>query len=220
MAHQEARRGLGVVALGLFAACLLYGDGMITPAISVLSAVEGIGIITPIFDPYVIPLTIAILLGLFLIQRHGTARVGGLFGPVILIWLCFLAVTGAAQIIRDPRVLAAIFPWYAVRFLMLNKLHGFVVLGAVFLVVTGTEALYADMGHFGTRPIRLTWFALVFPALVLNYFGQGALLLAQPEAASHPFYAMVPSWAMIPTVSWPPWPRSSPPRPLSAAPFP
>jgi len=199
-APSGSRRGLGVVALGLFGACLLYGDGMITPAISVLSAVEGIGIITPVFDPYVIALTIAILLGLFLIQRHGTARVGGLFGPVILIWLSFLAVTGAAQIVRDPQVLKAIFPWYAIHFFILNKLHGFVVLGAVFLVVTGTEALYADMGHFGARPIRLTWFALVFPALVLNYFGQGALLLDRPEAASHPFYAMVPSWAMVPTV--------------------
>ena len=199
-APSGSRRGLGVIALGLFAACLLYGDGMITPAISVLSAVEGIGIITPIFNPYVIPLTIAILIGLFVIQRHGTARVGGLFGPVILVWLGFLAVTGATQIVRDPQVLAAVFPWHAIRFFILNKLHGFVVLGAVFLVVTGTEALYADMGHFGTRPIHLTWFALVFPALVLNYFGQGALLLGRPEAASHPFYAMVPSWAMIPTV--------------------
>ena len=199
-APSGSREGLVVVALGLFGACLLYGDGMITPAISVLSAVEGIGIITPVFDPYVIILTIAILLGLFLIQRHGTARVGGLFGPVILVWLCFLAFTGAAQIIREPQVLAAVFPWHAIRFLILNKLNGLVVLGAVFLVVTGTEALYADMGHFGTRPIRLTWFALVFPALVLNYFGQGALLLGRPEAASHPFYAMVPSWAMIPTV--------------------
>jgi KUP system potassium uptake protein len=194
------RRGLGIVALGLFAACLLYGDGMITPAISVLSAVEGIGIVTPVFDPYVIPITIAILIGLFLIQRHGTARVGGFFGPVILIWLCFLAVTGAVQVARTPQVLGAIFPWHAVRFLILNKLHGFVVLGAVFLVVTGTEALYADMGHFGTRPIRLTWFVIVLPALVLNYFGQGALLLGIPEAVHHPFYAMVPSWAMIPTV--------------------
>ena len=193
-------RGLGVIALGLFAACLLYGDGMITPAISVLSAVEGIGIITPVFDPYVIPLTIAILIGLFLLQRHGTARVGGLFGPVILIWLCFLAVTGAVQIAHTPQVLSAVSPWYAVRFLVLNKLHGFVVLGAIFLVVTGTEALYADMGHFGARPIRLTWFGIVFPALVLNYFGQGALLLKSPEVARHPFYAMVPSWAMVPTV--------------------
>lgn len=189
-----------IALLGLFAACLLYGDGMITPAISVLSAVEGISIITPLFAPYVIPLTIAILIGLFLIQRRGTARVGGLFGPVILVWLCFLAATGIAQIIRDPQVLAAIFPWYGIRFLILNKLHGFIVLGAIFLVVTGTEALYADMGHFGTRPIRLIWFVLVFPALVLNYFGQGALLLDRPEVVQHPFYAMVPSWAMVPTV--------------------
>jgi KUP system potassium uptake protein len=196
----EHRLGISVVALGLFAACLLYGDGMITPAISVLSAVEGIGIITPVFDRYVIPITIAILLGLFLIQRHGTARLGGLFGPVILVWLGFLAVTGAVQLAHTPQVLSAVFPWHAIRFLAFNKLHGFVVLGAVFLVVTGTEALYADMGHFGTRPIRLTWFAIVFPALLLNYFGQGALLLAHPEAARHPFYAMVPAWAMIPTV--------------------
>jgi KUP system potassium uptake protein len=196
----ESRRARGLIALGLFAACLLYGDGMITPAISVLSAVEGITIITPLLDPYVIPLTIAILIGLFLIQRHGTARVGGLFGPVILVWMCFLAVTGTVQIIREPQVLSAVFPWYGINFLILNKLQGFVVLGAVFLVVTGTEALYADMGHFGTRPIRLTWFVLVFPALVLNYFGQGAILMSRPEAAHHPFYAMVPSWAIVPTV--------------------
>ncbi len=198
--HSENRRGIGVIALGLFAACLLYGDGMITPAISVLSAVEGLGVITPMFNHYVIPITIAILVGLFLIQRQGTARLGGLFGPVILVWLGFLAVTGAVQVAHTPQVLSAVFPWYAIRFLIFNKLHGFVVLGAVFLVVTGTEALYADMGHFGPRPIRLTWFAIVFPALVLNYFGQGALLLGNPEAASHPFYAMVPAWAMIPTV--------------------
>ena len=194
------QKRLGVVALGLFAACLLYGDGMITPAISVLSAVEGIGIITPVFGPYVIPITVVILVALFLIQRHGTARVGGLFGPVILIWLCFLAVTGAWQIVRTPGVLLALLPTHALRFLVLNKLHGMVVLGAVFLVVTGTEALYADMGHFGTRPIRLTWFVIVFPALVLNYFGQGALLMHHPEATPHPFYAMVPAWALVPTV--------------------
>ena len=196
----ENRRRLGVIALGLFAACLLYGDGMITPAISVLSAVEGLGIITPLFDRYVIPVTIVILVGLFLIQRQGTARLGGLFGPVILVWLGFLAVTGAVQVAHTPQVLTAVFPWHAIRFLVFNKLHGFVVLGAVFLVVTGTEALYADMGHFGPGPIRLTWFAIVFPALVLNYFGQGALLMVNPEAAGHPFYAMVPAWAMIPTV--------------------
>ena len=194
------RRRLGVIALGLFAACLLYGDGMITPAISVLSAVEGLAVITPLFERYVIPITIAILVGLFMIQRHGTARLGGLFGPVILVWLGFLAVTGAVQVVHTPQVLSAVFPWHAIRFLVFNKLHGFLVLGTVFLVVTGTEALYADMGHFGPRPIRLTWFAIVFPALVLNYFGQGALLMVNPDAAGHPFYAMVPAWAMIPTV--------------------
>ena len=194
--HQE----FGIVALGLFAACLLYGDGMITPAISVMSAVEGIGIVTPLFEPYVIPVTIAILFGLFLIQRHGTAIVGGFFGPVVLTWLSFLALTGGVQILQAPRILAAVFPWHAVQFLIVNKVHGFMVLGAVFLVVTGTEALYADIGHFGKRPIRLNWFAVVFPALVLNYFGQGALLLGKPEAAHHPFYSMVPSWAMWPTV--------------------
>ncbi len=199
-APSKSRRGLGIVALGLFGACLLYGDGMITPAISVLSAVEGIRMLTPLFDPYVIPLTIVILCGLFMIQRHGTDRVGRLFGPVILLWLCLLSVTGVIQIAQTPHVLAAVSPWYAVQFIVLNKLHGLVVLGAVFLVVTGTEALYADMGHFGTRPIRITWFAIVFPALVLNYFGQGALLLLHPEATHHPFYAMVPSWAMIPTI--------------------
>ena len=191
---------LSVFALGLFAACLLYGDGMITPAISVLSAVEGVGIISPVLDPYVIPITTAILVGLFLIQRHGTARVGSLFGPVILVWLCFLAVTGARQVVYAPYVLSAMFPWHAIQFLVFNKLQGFVVLGAVFLVVTGTEALYADMGHFGKKPIRLTWLVLVFPALMLNYLGQGAVLMANPEAAQHPFYAMIPSWAMTPTV--------------------
>jgi KUP system potassium uptake protein len=198
--RSENRQKAVIIGLGLFAACLLYGDGMITPAISVLSAVEGLAVITPLFDRYVIPVTIAILIGLFLIQRQGTAKLGGLFGPVILVWLVFLAVTGAVQVAHTPQVLTAVFPSYAIRFLVFNKMHGFVVLGAVFLVVTGTEALYADMGHFGPRPIRLTWFAIVFPALVLNYFGQGALLLVNPESVGHPFYAMVPAWAIIPTV--------------------
>lgn len=191
---------LTLVSIGLFAACLLYGDGMITPAISVLSAVEGIRIITPLFKPYVVPVTIIILGGLFMIQKRGTARVGGLFGPVILVWFSVLAVLGFIQIVRSPPVLAALLPWYGIEFLLINKFHGFVVLGAVFLVVTGAEALYADMGHFGRRPIRLTWIVLVLPALVLNYFGQGALLLTRPEEAHHPFYALVPSWAMIPMV--------------------
>ena len=191
---------LTLVSIGLFAACLLYGDGMITPAISVLSAVEGIRIITPLFKPYVLPATIIILGGLFMIQRRGTAKIGGLFGPVILVWFSVLALLGFIQIVHSPQVLAAILPWYGIKFILINKFHGFVVLGAVFLVVTGAEALYADMGHFGKRPIQLTWIVLVLPALVLNYFGQGALLLTRPEEAHHPFYAMVPSWAMIPMV--------------------
>ncbi len=189
-----------LVGFGLFAACLLYGDGMITPAISVLSAIEGVGHITPLFDPYIIHITLAILIGLFLLQKHGTAKVGALFGPIIFIWFCVLAGLGLAQIIRMPQVLVAVFPWHGLAFLINNRLHGFVVLGAVFLVVTGAEAIYADMGHFGRRPIRLTWFVIVFPALVLNYFGQGAHLLTNPEDAYHPFYAIVPHWAIIPMV--------------------
>ena len=190
----------GLAAVGLFAACLLYGDGMITPAISVLSAVEGIRIITPLFKPYVVPLTIVILAGLFLIQRHGTARVGSFFGPIILVWFALLSVLGGIQIVHQPGVLAAVLPWYAVQFFIHNGLHGFVVLGAVFLVVTGAEALYADMGHFGKTPIRLTWTLLVLPALVLNYFGQGALLMRHPETSHHPFYGLVPGWALVPVV--------------------
>jgi len=199
-AGRQRRSRRALVVVGLFAGCLLYGDGMITPAISVLSAVEGIRIITPFFTPYVVPLTACILVGLFLIQRHGTARVGRVFGPIILVWFCVLALLGAVQVARCPQVLAALLPWYGVKFLLVNKMHGFIVLGAVFLVVTGAEALYADMGHFGRRPIQLAWFFLVFPALVLNYFGQGALLMAHPGAAHHPFYAMVPGWAMVPMV--------------------
>ncbi len=193
-------RGIGLVALGLFAACLLYGDGMITPAISVLSAVEGIRVITPVFKPYIVPLTIVILTGLFFIQRRGTAKIGSLFGPVILVWFFVLAVLGTVQIVHVPQVLSAVFPWHGITFLVQSGVHGFVVLGAVFLVVTGTEALYADMGHFGKRPIRLAWFVLVFPALVLNYFGQGALLMLKPEQSHHPFYALVPTWALVPMV--------------------
>ncbi len=197
---KRKRRRFGLVAIGLFGACLLYGDGMITPAISVLSAVEGIRIITPSLKPYVIPVTIAILGGLFVLQRRGTARVGKLFGPVILIWFLSLSFLGAAQIARDPKILAAVFPWYGIGFLVRNKMAGLVVLGAVFLVVTGAEALYADLGHFGKAPIRLAWVGLVFPALVLNYFGQGAVLLVRPDMSHHPFYALVPAGAMVPMV--------------------
>jgi KUP system potassium uptake protein len=197
---KKIRRRFGLVTLGLFGACLLYGDGMITPAISVLSAVEGLRIITPVFKPYVIPVTIVILLGLFSLQRRGTAKVGSLFGPVILTWFLILATLGTSQIVLNPKILVAVFPWHGIRFLIHNKLDGFVVLGAVFLVVTGAEALYADMGHFGKSTIRVTWIGLVFPALILNYFGQGAVLLAKPEMSHHPFYALVPVWAMIPMV--------------------
>src|SRR5665648_295100 len=196
----RARRRFGLVALGLFGACLLYGDGMITPAISVLSAVEGIRIITPVFTPYVIPLTIVILGGIFVIQRGGSARVGRMFGPIVVVWFLVIAVLGTVQVAKSPEVLSAVFPWHGVLFLAHNSLAGFLVLGAVFLVVTGAEALYADMGHFGRTPIRLAWMGLVFPALLLNYFGQGAVLLARPETSSHPFYALVPAWAMIPMV--------------------
>ena len=193
------RRSLLVIA-GLFGACLIYGDGMITPAISVLSAVEGIRIITPLFAPYIIPLTIGILAGLFLLQRRGTSWVGSLFGPVMLVWFCTMAILGAVQLVHSPQILAALSPWHGTAFLVNNRLHGFVVLGAVFLVVTGSEALYADMGHFGKGPIRLTWIGFVLPALALNYFGQGALLLSHPEMTDHPFYALAPAQALVPLV--------------------
>ncbi len=189
-----------LVAIGLFGAALLFGDGMITPAISVLSAVEGVQIIAPEFSPLAIPVTIAILIGLFLFQHHGTAKVGALFGPIILVWFAAIGVFGFSEIVRYPQILVAISPYYGISFLMNNHVHGFMVLGAVFLAVTGAEALYADMGHFGRRPIRLTWLVVVFPSLLLNYFGQGAFLLASPEASNNPFYSLVPSWAVIPMV--------------------
>ncbi len=189
-----------LIVLGLFGAALLYGDGMITPAISVLSAVEGLSVATPLFDPYVVPITIVILIGLFLLQRHGTARVGAVFGPIMLLWFALLALLGVVWILREPSVLAAVNPAHAVTFFLHNRLHGFLVLGAVFLVATGGEALYADMGHFGELPIQINWFSLVGPALLLNYFGQGALLLQDPEASFNPFYRLAPSWALYPLV--------------------
>jgi KUP system potassium uptake protein len=189
-----------LVALGLFGAALLYGDGMITPAISVLAAVEGLEVATHLFDPYVVPITIAILIGLFAIQRHGTGRVGAVFGPVVLLWFVTLAALGISGVARDPAVLAAINPVHAVAFFARNRLAGFLVLGAVFLVVTGGEALYADMGHFGKRPIRLAWFSVVLPALLLNYFGQGALLIQDPQMADNPFYRLAPAWSLYPLV--------------------
>jgi KUP system potassium uptake protein len=188
-----------LIALGIFGTALLYGDGMITPAISVLGAVEGMEVVTPLLQPYVVPVTVVILVGLFVIQRFGTHRVGGLFGPVMVIWFGTLAVLGIVWIVRMPAVLGAVDPRHAVAFFRDNGFTGFTVLGAVFLVVTGGEALYADMGHFGQRPIRLAWFALVLPPLILNYLGQGALLLLEP-GVTHPFFRLAPSWALLPLV--------------------
>jgi KUP system potassium uptake protein len=195
------RRHRVLVLLGLFGASLLYGDGMITPAISVLSAVEGLEVVTPVFLPYVIPITIAILVGLFAVQSRGTARIGSIFGPVMLLWFITLGTLGGVQVAQHPAVLAALSPHHAVRFFAVNGTHGLVVLGSVFLVVTGGEALYADMGHFGARPIRLSWFGLVLPMLLLNYYGQGALVLTDPTAAEHPFFRLAPSWALVPLVA-------------------
>jgi len=200
LVHDVLRHGKFFFLLGLFGAALLYADGMITPAISVLGAIEGLHVATPFFDPYVLPIAIVILIGLFFFQSRGTTRVGSVFGPITMIWFIAISLLGIQQIIRAPEVLAAINPIHGYEFFMINGSRGFLVLGAVFLVVTGGEALYADIGHFGTTPIRLTWFAIVLPALSLNYFGQGALLLVQPEAAVNPFYRMAPSWALYPMV--------------------
>jgi KUP system potassium uptake protein len=194
------KRGKIFFLLGLFGAALLYADGMITPAISVMSAIEGLHVATPLFDPYVVPIAIGILIGLFFFQSRGTTGVGKVFGPVTLLWFVVIAILGIQQINRVPEVLSAINPLQACQFFVNNGSRGFLVLGAVFLAITGGEALYADIGHFGTRPIRLTWFAVVLPALVLNYFGQGALLLSEPDAAVNPFFRMTPAWALYPMV--------------------
>jgi KUP system potassium uptake protein len=196
------RRALaGVLGLfGIFGAALLYGDGMITPAISVLSATEGLKVTTPLVEPYVVPLTVTVLVAVFALQKFGTHRVGGLFGPIMVAWFVVLAVLGVRSLVRMPVVLEAVDPRHAVTFFETHGAHGFAVLGAVFLVVTGGEALYADMGHFGRRPIRIAWFGLVLPALLLNYFGQGALLLRDPSAAEQPFFLLAPRWALLPLV--------------------
>ena len=175
-------------------------DAAITPAISVLSAVEGLKLVTPVFDPYVVPLTLAILAALFAVQSRGTASVGRWFGPITAVWFVAMAVAGLEHIGDDPGVLAAFDPRHALSFLAGHGLVGFVVLGSVFLAVTGAEALYADMGHFGRLPIQLAWLGLVFPALSLNYLGQGALVLARPEALENPFFLLVPDWALLPMV--------------------
>jgi KUP system potassium uptake protein len=194
--HYRASRWRWFLAgLGIAGAAMFYGDSMLTPAISVLSAVEGLEVITPIFKPYVIPLTIVIILGLFAMQKHGTGRLGKLFGPITCFWFLTLAILGLIHIAKFPQVLVALNPAYAIGFFMDHAWGGFFILGAVFLGVTGVEALYADMGHFGKKPIRLAWFSLVMPALVLNYFGQGALVLMRPETIQNPFYLLAPAWA-------------------------
>ncbi|MEN9800201.1 MAG: potassium transporter Kup [Pseudomonadota bacterium] len=189
----------GILLLGLFGAALLYGDGVITPAISVLSAVEGLELAGG--HPPVVPVTLVILVGLFLFQRRGTAGIGQVFGPVMVLWFGVLAVLGLRYILIHPTVLAALNPWYAVRYFLQNGLQGTLVLGSVVLCITGGEALYADMGHFGTRPIRINWFGMVLPSLLLNYYGQGALLLENPRAVDQPFYGLVPAGMLYPMVA-------------------
>jgi len=187
--------------LGLFGAALLVGDGVITPAISVLSAVEGLEVATPFFEPFILPITLAILATLFLNQHHGTAKIGSIFGVIVFIWFLSLAALGIHGIVIHPAVLMAVNPLNAFRFFLHNGYHGVLVLGAVFLVTTGAEALCADMGHFGKQPIKRAWFFIVFPGLILNYLGQGGLLLYAPEKAFNPFYALAPGWAVYPMVA-------------------
>ena len=195
------RQRFALVTLGIFGAAMFYGDSMLTPAISVLSAVEGLAIATPVFSKAVVPVTIGVLAALFLIQRRGTASVGALFGPVCALWFLTIGAIGLWRIGDHPDILEALNPAWAVSFLAGNPLAGFLVLGAVFLALTGGEALYADMGHFGKRAIRLAWFGLVMPALLLNYYGQGAFVLANPAAVKNPFYLMLPPWAVLPMVA-------------------
>jgi KUP system potassium uptake protein len=189
-----------LLMLSLFSTALLYGDGIITPAISVLSAVEGLRIVTPVFEPYVEPITVVILIGLFAAQSHGTAAVGRIFGPIMLLWFFALGALGARSIVANPSIFAAVNPVHAVQFFANNGWLGYFVLGSVFLVVTGGEALYADMGHFGRKPIRMAWFSIVLPALLLNYFGQGALLLRDPSSVESPFFRLAPQWGLLPLV--------------------
>jgi KUP system potassium uptake protein len=189
-----------LVAIGLFGAALLYGDGMITPAISVLSAVEGLGVATNVFEPFVVPITVAILFAIFIVQHRGTGGIGTVFGPIMILWFVTIALLGLPTIMANPVVLEAVNPLFGVSFLRQQGLAAFLTLGAVFLSVTGAEALYADMGHFGRRPIRIAWFSLVLPSLVINYFGQGALLLMDPNAREHPFFHLAAGWMLYPMV--------------------
>lgn len=189
-----------LMMLGMFGACMFYGDAVITPAISVMSAVEGLEIAAPSLTRFVLPITIVILIILFSMQKSGTAKVGRLFGPVMVVWFVILGVLGVYNMFAAPEIIKAINPYYGIHFIHTHALQAYIVLGSVFLVLTGAEALYADMGHFGIRPIRFAWTALVFPALVLNYFGQGALLLSNPKAIENPFFLMAPDWALLPLV--------------------
>lgn len=190
-----------IITVGLFGASLLYGDGIITPAISVLSAMEGLTVASHSFEPFIIPFTLIILFILFYFQKKGTAKVGAIFGPITLVWFLTLGVLGIISALEHPGIFAAINPMYAIEFFRTNGFTGFVILGSVFLVVTGGEALYADMGHFGRKPIRIVWYTIVLPCLLLNYFGQGALLLRKPEAVTNPFYYLAPEWALYPMVA-------------------
>jgi KUP system potassium uptake protein len=194
------RRAKRWIFLALIGTAMLYGDGAITPAISVLSAIEGLQVATPAFTPYIVPITVLILIGLFAIQPFGSGRVGAVFGPILLCWFLVIALLGLHALLQNPAILGAINPMHAIRFFSRNGWHGFIALGAVVLCLTGGEALYADMGHFGRKPIQFAWYGLALPALTLNYLGQGALLLDQPAAASRPFYSMVPVWGLYPMV--------------------
>ena len=196
---QPRLRGV-LLMIGVFGVALFFGDGVITPAISVLSAVEGLEIVTPAAKPYVVPISLAVLVALFAVQRHGTREIGRFFGPITILWFLAIGLAGLMQIVHNPQVLAALLPGHGLRFAVEHYNIAFITLGAVFLCVTGAEALYADMGHFGKKPIRLAWFGLVMPSLVLNYFGQGALVLTDPDAAKNPFYLMMPDWALVPMV--------------------
>jgi KUP system potassium uptake protein len=198
--HSLTRRGGTIILLGIISGALFYGDAIITPALSVLSAIEGLKVVTPAFDAYVVPLTVVVLLGLFAVQSQGTASVATFFGPVMLLWFGAIAAAGIWYTARNPIVLLAFNPIYGVEFLLQHGLVAFFTLGAVFLVVTGAEALYADLGHFGRVPIRFAWLAVVLPALTLNYLGQGALVLANPKAIENPFFLLYPEWALLPMV--------------------
>ncbi|TAL63206.1 MAG: potassium transporter Kup, partial [Legionella sp.] len=200
MKHKSTKYEPLFYIVAIFGAGLLLGDGMLTPAISVISAVEGISTLSPIFTPYILPITCIILCLVFALQRQGTASIGYLFGPLILVWFCTIGFLGLVQIMAYPTVLLAINPYYAIKFLYLAGIRGYLLMGGIFLVVTGGEALFADIGHFGKKPIRVCWFVIVLPSLLLNYFGQGANLLMHPEAITNPFYMIAPTWFYAPLI--------------------